>query len=159
VIAVVVLAVVGATVPWVARRRPHDPAMSRGRGVPSATDRRFGADDLRIRPFVVQRRRRPVEGDSALLGAPWDVAWTGASAGARAVAASLEPAWTAGASPVPLLRTAADRLRSRRRAETRAAAGRLGVQLVLPLGLCYLPAFVLVGLVPVLVSLASGLLG
>jgi len=37
------------------------------------------------------------------------------------------------------------------------AAGRLGVRLVLPLGLCHLPAFVLVGLVPVLVSMASGL--
>jgi len=93
------------------------------------------------------------------LGAPWDVAWAGAGAAARAVAAALEPAWVAGASPVPLLRAAADRLRSRRRAETRAAAGRLGVQLVVPLGLCYLPAFVLVGLVPVVVSLASGLLG
>jgi Flp pilus assembly protein TadB len=93
------------------------------------------------------------------LGASWDVAWAGAGAAALAVAKALEPAWTAGASPVPLLRTAADRLRSRRRAETRAAAGRLGVQLVLPLTLCYLPAFVLVGLVPLVVSLARGLLG
>lgn len=92
------------------------------------------------------------------LGATWDVAWAGAGA-ASAVGRALEPAWTAGASPVPLLRTAADRLRSRRRAETRASAGRLGVQLVLPLTLCYLPAFLLVGLVPVVVSLASGLLG
>jgi Flp pilus assembly protein TadB len=93
------------------------------------------------------------------MGAPWDVAWTGAGAAPLAVARALEPAWTVGASPVPLLRTAADRLRSRRRAAIRAAAGRLGVQLVVPLGLCYLPAFVLVGLVPVVVSLASGLLG
>jgi len=93
------------------------------------------------------------------LGAPWDVAWARGVSSVGAVAEALEPAWTAGASPVPLLRTAADRLRSRRRAETRAAAGRLGVQLVVPLTLCFLPAFVLVGLVPVLVSLASGLLG
>jgi pilus assembly protein TadC len=34
----------------------------------------------------------------------------------------------------------------------------LGVRLVLPLGLCFLPAFVLVGLVPVLASLGRGLL-
>lgn len=33
------------------------------------------------------------------------------------------------------------------------------MQLVLPLGLCYLPAFVLVGLVPVLISMGSGVLG
>ena len=92
------------------------------------------------------------------LGAPWDVAWAGGGAVA-AVAAALEPAWTAGASPGPLLRTAADRLRSRRGAQLRAAAARLGVRLVVPLGLCYLPAFVLVGLVPVVISLAVGLLG
>ncbi len=94
-----------------------------------------------------------------LLGAPWDVAWTGAGGAARAVAQALQPAWSAGASPVPLLHAAAHRMRSRRRAQTRAAAGRLGVQLVVPLALCYLPAFVLVGLVPVVVSLARGLLG
>lgn len=97
-------------------------------------------------------------GHSLALGAPWDIAWAGA-AGARPVADALEPAWIAGASPVPLLRTAADRVRSRRRARARAAAGRLGVQLVVPLGLCFLPAFVLVGLVPVVVSLAAGVLG
>lgn len=96
---------------------------------------------------------------SLVLGAPWDVAWTGASGGARAVAEALHPAWSSGASPVPLLRTAADRMRSRRRAEIRAASGRLGVRLVVPLALCHLPAFVLVGLVPVVVSLGSGLLG
>lgn len=93
------------------------------------------------------------------LGASWDVAWRGAPAGARAVAGALGPAWGAGASPVPLLRTEADRVRLRRRADARAAAGRLGVQLVLPLGVCFLPAFVLLGLLPVVVSLASGLFG
>jgi pilus assembly protein TadC len=33
------------------------------------------------------------------------------------------------------------------------------VQLVLPLGLCFLPAFVLLGLVPMLLSLAGDLFG
>ncbi len=93
------------------------------------------------------------------LGAPWDVAWAGAPGAVRSLAAALRAAWLVGASPVPALRAAADRTRSRRRALTRAAAGRLGVQLVVPLALCYLPAFVLVGLVPVVVSLAAGLLG
>ncbi|WP_253181950.1 hypothetical protein [Cellulosimicrobium cellulans] len=51
-------------------------------------------------------------------------------------------------------------------ARTTAGRGRAGscrsgggVQLVLPLGACFLPAFVLVGLLPVLLSLGSGLLG
>lgn len=93
------------------------------------------------------------------LGAPWDVAWAGAPRSARAVADALGPAWSAGASPVPLLRAGADRARAARRAATRTAAGRLGVRLVLPLGLCFLPAFLLLGLVPVVVSLAFGLFG
>ena len=33
-----------------------------------------------------------------------------------------------------------------------------GVRAVAPLGACFLPAFVLVGVVPVVVSLATGLL-
>jgi tight adherence protein B len=37
----------------------------------------------------------------------------------------------------------------------RAAAERLGVRLVLPLGVCVLPAFVLVGVVPVVVGILS----
>lgn len=103
---------------------------------------------------VVARAARALE-----LGAPWDVAWAGASGAARALAGALAPAWLTGASPVPLLRAAAERSRATRRAAARAAAGRLGVQLVLPLGLCFLPAFMLLGLVPVVVSLASGLFG
>ena len=39
------------------------------------------------------------------------------------------------------------------------AAGRLGVRLVLPLGLCHLPAFILIGVVPVLLSTGVALLG
>jgi pilus assembly protein CpaF len=41
---------------------------------------------------------------------------------------------------------------------TRDAAGRLAVRLVLPLGACFLPAFVLVGLAPVLIALGIDLL-
>jgi len=105
--------------------------------------------------LVLARAARALE-----LGAPWDIAWTGAdTAGARSLAGALEPAWTAGASPVALLRTAADQVRARRRERTKVAAGRLGVRLMVPLAVCYLPAFVLVGLVPVIVSLASGLFG
>jgi tight adherence protein B len=49
-------------------------------------------------------------------------------------------------------------VRHARRSSARTAAARLGVRLVLPLGVCYLPAFVLVGLVPVLLALGIGLL-
>ena len=93
------------------------------------------------------------------LGASWLEAWQGAPEGFRPLQHALEPAWTDGVSPVPLLRQAADTVRARRTARAREAAARLGVRLVLPLGLCLLPAFVLLGLIPVLLSTGSGLFG
>ncbi|MDQ0426091.1 MULTISPECIES: type II secretion system F family protein [Cellulomonas] len=93
------------------------------------------------------------------MGAPWDVAWAGAPAAVAAVGAALRVGWDAGSSPGPLLRAAADRRRRDRRAAARAAAGALGVRLTLPLGACFLPAFVLLGLVPVVLGLAGDLLG
>lgn len=96
-------------------------------------------------------------GTALLLGEPWTAAWVHAPALGAALD-GLEAAWRTGAPAGPALRaTAADLRRTRERA-AREAAGRLGVRLVLPLGLCFLPAFVLVGLVPVLASLGRGLL-
>jgi pilus assembly protein TadC len=60
-------------------------------------------------------------------------------------------------APAGSLRAVAATLREERRSRAAEAAGRLGVRLVLPLGLCHLPAFVLVGLVPILVSMTSRL--
>jgi hypothetical protein len=99
-----------------------------------------------------------VRASSALvMGADWHAAWAGVPARLAPVADGLGPTWVSGAAPGPALRAAADRLRRERRTAAREAAGRLGVHLVLPLGVCFLPAFVLVGLVPVLVSLSAGL--
>ena len=72
----------------------------------------------------------------------------------------LEASWSTGSAPGPALRGRADQLRRDRRARTAAGRrARSGVRLVLPLGLCFLPAFVLLGLVPMLLSLAGDLLG
>lgn len=94
-----------------------------------------------------------------VLGAGWTGAWSGAPAHLRPVVQCLADSWVSGAAPGPLLRAAADEVNRTRRRAAREAAGRLGVRLVLPLGLCLLPAFVLLGLVPVVLSLSSGLLG
>lgn len=98
-------------------------------------------------------------GAALALGSPPSVAFADAPTAVRALGAALEPTWTTGASPVPLLRAAAASARRRRRAAGRAAAGRVGVWLVLPLGLCFLPAFLLLGVVPVVLSIAGRLLG
>lgn len=46
--------------------------------------------------------------------------------------------------------------RERRRAEAEAAAKRVGVRAAAPLGLCFLPAFVLLGVVPIAAGIAQG---
>lgn len=88
------------------------------------------------------------------LGASWAEAWAGHTLGEV-----LAPAWQDGADPTPLLRQLARSLRANRAASAKEAAARLSVHLVLPVGLCLLPAFILVGIVPLLVSGSIGMLG
>lgn len=97
-------------------------------------------------------------GSALLLGTPWSAAWSHAPALGAALD-GLAASWTTGAASGPALRGAAAELRRGRDRAARESAGRLTVRLVLPLGLCFLPAFVLIGLVPVLASLAEALLG
>ncbi|RYV49382.1 type II secretion system F family protein [Pengzhenrongella frigida] len=92
-----------------------------------------------------------------VMGADWSTAWVAAPVRLDPVIEGLAPTWVTGAAPGPALRAAAAHLRRERRTAAREAVGRLGVHLVLPLGLCFLPAFVLIGLVPVMVSLGAGL--
>lgn len=75
-----------------------------------------------------------------------------ASPSAELVSRALEPAWNDGVDPVPLLERAAASWQAKRDRRAREAAARLGVRLVLPLGTCYLPAFVLVGVMPVILA-------
>ncbi|WP_233404982.1 type II secretion system F family protein [Actinotalea solisilvae] len=91
-------------------------------------------------------------GTALRLGSTWDEAWPDGGPVARA----LRPGWEDGSAPGPALRAAADAVRRDRHARALEAASRLGVRLVVPLGLCHLPAFVLVGVAPVLVSMAGG---
>lgn len=67
----------------------------------------------------------------------------------------LDLARRAGVPAAELLRAAAEDVRDDAAAAGLAAAERLGVRLVLPLGVCVLPAFVLVGVVPVVVGVLS----
>jgi pilus assembly protein TadC len=63
-----------------------------------------------------------------------------------------------GAAVARALERLADDLRGSRAAAVDAAAARVGVLIVLPLGLCFLPAFVLAGIVPVIVAVLGGVL-
>jgi hypothetical protein len=98
-------------------------------------------------------------GSLLLLGAPWPEARAAVPDRLRVLADALEPAWVDGIPAGPLLRHAGDRIRAGQARAAEEAAARLGVRLVLPLGLCFLPAFVLLGLLPVLLSTGLGLAG
>jgi tight adherence protein C len=66
----------------------------------------------------------------------------------RAAAAALEAAERWGAPPAEALAARAEALRSRTRLQAEAEAGRAAVRLAFPLVLCFLPAFVLLTVVP-----------
>ena len=106
-------------------------------------------------PQELGRQLRPVVSALA-IGADWDTAWH-SSGGQACELLSLRDTLTfaalTGAPSSALLYAQAARLRRERNrsAEQRAAA--LGVKLVVPLGLCSLPAFVCLGVVPVLLGL------
>ncbi|WP_147383456.1 type II secretion system F family protein [Nesterenkonia natronophila] len=68
-------------------------------------------------------------------------------------------AYATGAPSARMLRAAARRVRSELRHEAEAEAEKLGVRMMLPLGMCFLPAFVLVGVVPVVASMLPDALG
>jgi tight adherence protein B len=72
--------------------------------------------------------------------------------GARAM---LRLASSAGAPAVDLLTASAGQRRRTARAEARSAASALGVRLMVPLGVCVLPSFLLLAVAPLLLSLLS----
>lgn len=94
------------------------------------------------------------------MGSSWGNAWSGSAAAIFGeLRDALAPAYTGGAPSTALLLSLADahRLSERRAAER--AAGKLSVALVVPLGLCSLPAFICLGIVPILISLLPTLTG
>lgn len=62
---------------------------------------------------------------------------------------------TAGVPAVELLRASAAHARHRARVEARLRAARLSSRLLIPLGVCTLPAFLLLGVAPMLLSVMS----
>nr|WP_317230735.1 type II secretion system F family protein [Clavibacter sp. MX14-G9D] len=76
-----------------------------------------------------------------------------------AVASVVEVATRTGAPVVDLLRGEAERARRDARTGAERAAARLAARLMLPLGVCVLPAFLAVGVVPMLLAVVSSTLG
>lgn len=97
---------------------------------------------------------------SLRLGAEPAEAWghlTGIPQAERMVAAAVRSSASGGALAGALERLAGD-LRADRKVAIEAAAQRAGVLIVLPLGLCFLPAFLLTGLMPTVVAILTDVL-
>ena len=99
-------------------------------------------------------------GRALRLGAPAAEAWAylGDTDGARRIARAAVRSQHSGAAFAGSLRRVADDLRAELLVTADADARRASVLIVLPLGLCFLPAFVLTGLVPVLVAILGDVL-
>lgn len=101
---------------------------------------------------------RPVVAALA-IGADWDTAWRSSdvrSQGVLAVREALGFAALTGAPSSAILYAQAARMRRERFRSAEKQAAALGVKLVVPLGLCSLPAFVCLGVVPVLLAMLPG---
>ena len=96
---------------------------------------------------------------SLRCGSPPDSAWAGWLADERLapVARSCARSSGSGAAVAAELARVASRVRSRQRALVQERVAKASIWVVLPLGLCFLPAFVAVGVVPLVVGLLQTL--
>lgn len=90
-------------------------------------------------------------------GADPGQAWGPAGVQWDAARRAVELAAVAGVAPGPALREGAADLRREAIGDVEVATARLGVRLVLPLGLTFLPAFVLTTVVPLVLALTRDL--
>lgn len=127
--------------------------LTSGVGIEAALDR-LASCVPRAEPLAQVHR-------SLTAGADWDAAWAGLGGHPELAAFGehLAFAYTTGAPTAELLETGARQARAERRQEAELRAARLGVQMVIPLGACFLPAFILLGVLPVVLSLLPDALG
>lgn len=98
-------------------------------------------------------------GEELLNGSSWESVWSGALAGLgdsqqnfRRLESAVEPTWKRGASPAARLVALAESTLESEEAAVSVNASRLSVRLLIPMGLCFLPAFVLIGVVPTIMA-------
>lgn len=92
-------------------------------------------------------------------GQRWQEAWSCVKSETqlRDFGEELAFAHATGAPTVELLELTAVQARRRRRQVVEEQAARLAVKMVLPLGLCFLPGFILLGVIPVVLGLVEKL--
>jgi pilus assembly protein TadC len=93
------------------------------------------------------------------MGAEPRRAWADVPAELGSLGRTLVRAGESGSSVVPALSTLAADTRASARASVEADVRRAGVWVLAPLGLCFLPAFVCLGVVPLVLGIAGDVLG
>ncbi len=93
------------------------------------------------------------------LGAAPRAAWTGVPTGLAGLGRVLVRAGESGAAAVPALRVLAADARQAARSDAEAAVRRAGVWVLAPLGACFLPAFVCLGIAPMAIGIAGQVFG
>jgi Flp pilus assembly protein TadB len=93
------------------------------------------------------------------LGAEPVRAWADAPTAVQGLARAFVRSAGSGSAVVPALRTLASDVRAASRARTDAAVRRAGVWVLAPLGVCFLPAFLCLGVVPLVLGIAHGVFG
>ena len=96
---------------------------------------------------------------SLRLGATWEQAWEEAPTWADPLRDALEASWTAGTAPEGMLARCASWERRARLVDAKTRAEELSVRLVGPLGAFFLPAFLLLGIAPLLAHLMGAVAG
>lgn len=180
----VVLLLVPASAPPRSPRRASGPRTPRGDASPSRQVRRaaprHAPDAATLLDFTAAMLRAGVGVESALhrlsqdvpgcaplgrvhrglvAGQSWKQAWSCVQSlpQLREFGEELTFGHATGAPTVELLELTAVQARRRRRAAVEEKAARLSVQMVLPLGLCFLPGFILLGVIPVVLGLVQEL--
>jgi tight adherence protein C len=150
---------------WVARRRAADRRLAlRGEAAPAVLDLLGAALLAGLNPHkailrIADRAPEVLHEDLSLAAAVLRLGGTPAAAlraaadrsgldELRAAASALEAAERWGAPPAEALAARAEARRPRPRLHAEAEAGRAAVRLAFPLVLCFLPAFVLLTVVP-----------
>jgi len=93
------------------------------------------------------------------LGAEPRRAWAEVPAALAVLGRVLVRAGQSGAAVAPALRSLAADCRAESRAATEAGVRRAGIWILAPLGLCFLPAFVCLGVVPLVLGIAADVFG
>jgi pilus assembly protein TadC len=93
------------------------------------------------------------------LGAAPRQAWSGVPPPVAPLARVLVRAGESGSSVVPALQRLAGDLRTAQRSAVEAAVRRAGVWVLAPLGVCFLPAFLCLGVVPMVLGIAADVFG